>query len=158
MARFAPVGAAPLHLTLIGHSYGSLAVGYAMRRRPAVDDVVLLGSPGAAARHARDLLDDPGHVFVGEARGDAVADLGWFNTDPSSPRFGARQLQTDGGVDPVTQVYLRASHGHSDYLSPATESVRNVAAVVTGRPEAATYGDMSGSGDRILDGYDWSLR
>jgi hypothetical protein len=36
------------HLTAIGHSYGSTTVGHAMTdHHPDVDDVVLLGSPGA---------------------------------------------------------------------------------------------------------------
>lgn len=146
-----------LHLTLVGHSYGSVAVGYAMRSRPPADDVVLLGSPGVAADSAGELAPD-GHVYVGEANGDAVADLGWFGRDPSSRGFGARALQTDGGSDPLTGLRLRAAHGHSQYFDAGTESVRNIAAVTIGEPQLATYGDMSAAGDRILDGIDLLIR
>jgi hypothetical protein len=142
-----------LHLTLIGHSYGSVAVGFAMRSRPPVDDVVLLGSPGAAAPSARELTGTAAHVYVGEARGDAVADLSWFGPDPSGQRFGARALQTDGEVDGSTGSRLTASHGHSRYFRERSESLRNIAAVTIAMPQLASYGDMSATGDHVLDGW-----
>ncbi|MEP7054689.1 MAG: alpha/beta hydrolase [Actinomycetota bacterium] len=130
-----------LHLSLVGHSYGSLAVGYAMQKAPPVDDLVLLGSPGVGVDSALQLTGRKDNVFVGEARGDPVADLGWFGRDPSSTGFGARQLQTDGGQDPLTGVPLAASYGHSDYLTAGSESLRNIAAVTIDAPRLATYSD-----------------
>ena len=150
--------AAPLHLTAVGYSYGSTVVGYAMRHRPPVDDVVFLGSPGVGADKAGDIDPGGGHVFVGEARDDPIADLSWFGTDPSSSHFGARALQTDGGIDAVTGAPLRASYGHFQYFDSGTESVRNVAAVTVGAPQLATYGDMSGAGDQFVGGMDVLIR
>jgi pimeloyl-ACP methyl ester carboxylesterase len=140
-----------LHLTLVGHSYGSLAVGYAMRSSAPADDVVLAGSPGVGVRSALALTGKPGNVFVAEARGDAVADLHWFGADPSGRAFGALQLQTDGGIDALTGAELTASRGHSQYFRAGSESLRNIAAVTIGAPQLATYGDMSASGDHVLD-------
>ncbi|WP_406023481.1 alpha/beta hydrolase family protein [Nocardioides sp. NBC_00850] len=67
------------HLTAIGHSYGSTTVAHAMTDgRPDVDDVVLLGSPGAGddADSADDLGVGSGHVFVGTNSEDLVGRLG----------------------------------------------------------------------------------
>lgn len=152
--RVLRTGAPALHVTLVGHSYGSLTVGHAMRRRPPAGDVVLLGSPGVAADSALALTGAPARVFVGEARGDPIADVAWFNTDPSAPAFGARVLQTDGGVDPVAGTRLRPSTGHGDYYTAGSESLRNIAAVAVGLPAAASYGDMRGAGDRVPDVFD----
>ncbi|MEH3033175.1 MAG: alpha/beta hydrolase [Aeromicrobium erythreum] len=57
----------PAHLTVIGHSYGSTTVGYALSEHdPDVDDVVVAGSPGLGADvdRAGDLGVDAGHVYV----------------------------------------------------------------------------------------------
>jgi hypothetical protein len=140
-----------LHLTLVGHSYGSLAVGFAMRTSAPADDVVLAGSPGVGVRSAVALTGKRGNVFVAEARGDAVADLHWFGADPSRRAFGALQLQTDGGIDALTGSALTPSRGHSQYFRVGSESLRNIAAVTIGAPHLATYGDMSSSGDHVLD-------
>jgi pimeloyl-ACP methyl ester carboxylesterase len=41
----------PAHLTVLGHSYGSLVVGTAAQAPgPIADDVVFVGSPGVGAR------------------------------------------------------------------------------------------------------------
>ncbi|MCF0089143.1 MULTISPECIES: alpha/beta hydrolase [unclassified Streptomyces] len=64
-----------LHLTAIGHSYGSLTVGTAGHQQggmPDVDDYILLGSPGVGVDHAEDLGVGKHHVFVGAADNDLV--------------------------------------------------------------------------------------
>lgn len=63
------------HITAIGHSYGSVAVGSAAQQRggiPGVDDIVIVGSPGIGVDHAQDLGVEAGHVFVGAAKNDVV--------------------------------------------------------------------------------------
>jgi hypothetical protein len=64
-----------LHLTAIGHSYGSLTVGTASQQgggMPDVDDYILLGSPGVGVDHAEDMGVGKQHVFVGAADNDLV--------------------------------------------------------------------------------------
>ncbi|WP_432104633.1 alpha/beta hydrolase [Streptomyces sp. bgisy091] len=63
------------HVTAIGHSYGSLAVGLAAQEKggiPGVDDIILVGSPGTGARTADELGVGREHVFVGAAENDSV--------------------------------------------------------------------------------------
>jgi hypothetical protein len=123
--------AAPAHLTAIGHSYGSLTLAQALPAAPAVDDVVLLGSPGVTPAP-----DRPGHVWVGEARGDPIADTGWFGADPSSAP-GVHRLATTG------------SRGHGGYLRPGSTGAAGVAAVVAGRPDDVVEDRAPGVGDRL---------
>ncbi|MEU0299230.1 alpha/beta hydrolase [Streptomyces sp. NPDC006175] len=63
------------HMTAIGHSYGSRAVGAATQQEGGmvgVDDIVLVGSPGVGVDHADDLGVGREHVFVGAAENDMV--------------------------------------------------------------------------------------
>jgi hypothetical protein len=135
------VGAArpgdPVHLTAIGHSYGTLTVARALPAAPAVDDVVLLGSPGVTPAPER-----PGHVWVGEARDDPVADTAWFGPDPSSSP-GVRVLATG------PQSGTAGVRGHEGYLRPGSTSAAGVAAVVAGRPGDAVVDPTTGAGDRL---------
>lgn len=66
------------HVTAIGHSYGSLAVGLAAQERggiPGVDDIILVGSPGTGAQSADELGVGREHVFVGAAANDVVTKM-----------------------------------------------------------------------------------
>ncbi|MGW2176590.1 alpha/beta hydrolase [Streptomyces sp. NPDC001732] len=117
------------HITAVGHSYGSFTVGQAAQRDggiPGADDIVLVGSPGTGADHARDPNVGKNHVFVGAADNDLAtrlpskaraaglatgilpsyfADLSgdqvWFGTDPAHHRFGATRFAADDGPVPV---------------------------------------------------------
>ncbi|MEU6217264.1 alpha/beta hydrolase [Streptomyces sp. NPDC047022] len=63
------------HITAIGHSYGSLAVGLAAQEKggiPGADDIILVGSPGTGANSADQLNVGKAHVFVGAAEHDIV--------------------------------------------------------------------------------------
>ncbi|MFE9728085.1 alpha/beta hydrolase [Streptomyces sp. NPDC005794] len=82
------------HVTAIGHSYGSLAVGTAARQDggiPAVDDIILLGSPGVGVDKAEDLGVGKGHVYVGAADNDPVTQL------PSKQQSAVGVLAMAGG-------------------------------------------------------------
>ncbi|MCA2218628.1 alpha/beta hydrolase [Jidongwangia harbinensis] len=61
------------HLTVLGHSYGSLVVGSAATG-PGLqaDDVVFVGSPGVGVDSVRDLAVPPDRVWAGTARSDVV--------------------------------------------------------------------------------------
>ncbi len=121
------------HLTLVGHSYGSLLLGTALAGGLAADlpprhDIVFIGSPGTGVDTAADLGIDPGHVWAGGTDDDIVIRLrslpglaalaplglgmalaGWavdelYGTIPTDPGFGGRVFATGDG-------------GHSDYLA-----------------------------------------
>ncbi|MFL6127530.1 MAG: alpha/beta hydrolase [Mycobacteriales bacterium] len=126
-------GGGPPHLTVVGHSYGSTVVGAAATREPLeADDLVLLGSPGVMAAHAPELGRRRGHLFVGEATFDMVADLAVFGSDPGDAAFGGTRIRADPG--PNVSWPDRLSGGdHSHYFDAGSESLRNVARVVVGR-------------------------
>jgi hypothetical protein len=151
MATDAGIRPEPVHLTVVGHSYGSLTTGIAARDPLPVDEVVFVGSPGVGVTGAGELQVPQGHVFVGENRGDPVADLQRFGTDPNDDRFGAREFQTDGGVDPLTGAILTEARGHSQHFDNGTESVRNLALITLGRDDLVTYGEMGSVGDGLVD-------
>ena len=117
-------GAGP-HVTVIGHSYGSVVVALAAARLDA-DDIVLLGSPGARAPDVA-ALHTRARVEVARTAGDWIArvphlqlgDLG-HGTDPVSPAFGAVRLPAGG------------THGHEGYFRPGSQSLASIAGVVTG--------------------------
>jgi pimeloyl-ACP methyl ester carboxylesterase len=121
-----------MHVTLVGHSYGSLAVGLALRRGLAAGDVVFVGSPGVGVSSVSELGMTGEHVFVGETPSDAVADLGWFGRDPSWPEFGASVLPTGARI--VDGERLRAARWHSDYFGEGTSSVHAIAAIAVAEP------------------------
>ncbi|MEV2247661.1 alpha/beta hydrolase [Streptomyces sp. NPDC049970] len=82
------------HVTAIGHSYGSLTVGTAAKQDggiPAVDDIILLGSPGVGVDKAEDLGVGKGHVYVGAADNDPVTML------PSKQQSAVSVLASAGG-------------------------------------------------------------
>ena len=141
-----------VHLTALGHSYGSTTTGLALQRRgTVVDDAVFFGSPGLATRDVRDLGVPPGHVFVAEAPGDLVADLGAYGTDPNR-MAGVTNLSTaaDNGRS--------GSSGHSGYLTPGSTSLHNIGAVVAGLPGNTVTGTDAGLGDSLPAGIGDSLR
>lgn len=141
-----------VHLSALGHSYGSTTTGLALQRRGGlVDDAVFFGSPGLATRDVRDLGVPPGHVFVAEAAGDRVADAGVYGTDPNR-MTGVTNLSTAAAGD------LSGSTGHSSYLTPGSTSMHNIAAVVAGIPEHTIGGTDAGLGDSLPAGIGDSLR
>nr|WP_246326463.1 alpha/beta hydrolase [Actinomycetospora corticicola] len=125
------VGVGGAHVTAVGHSYGSLVVAQAAATSRAVDDVVLLGSPGVTP-----VPRQP--TWVAEARFDPVADAGWFGADPTVLP-GIHPLATTGAV------------GHGEYLRPGGTSARNVAAVIGGRVDDVSADRTIGVGDRLRD-------
>ncbi|GAA2144804.1 hypothetical protein GCM10009760_32730 [Kitasatospora kazusensis] len=112
------------HLTVVGHSYGSTAVGVAARGGGLrADDIIAVGSPGMGSEHARDLNIDPGHVWVEAAGDDPVADYAsglTLGPSPSLDGFGGTAVEVD-------------THGHSGYWDPGSESLRNQARIIVGK-------------------------
>jgi len=124
-------------VTMIGHSYGSTVVGTADALDGAglaVDDVVVMGSPGmgyeAPERQGwfdsplvddvSDMHVDADHFWAGAASDDAVTYTEVHGNSPVDWSFGGRRITTDG------------ASGHSDYWKPGTEALRNQAYILTG--------------------------
>ncbi|HET9422461.1 MAG TPA: alpha/beta hydrolase [Nocardioides sp.] len=143
----------PAHLTAIGHSYGSTTVGHGAHDEGlAVDDIVVVGSPGLGGdtEHASELGIDPGHVWAGANSNDPVADLGnhgafhlevlgglGLGDDPVEDDFGAHRFQAEstsrGGPNPFLD--------HSKYFDHDTESLANITRIVNGDYDAVRHAD-----------------
>jgi pimeloyl-ACP methyl ester carboxylesterase len=128
----------PPHLTVVGHSYGSTTTGLAASREGMrVDDLVLIGSPGAGhANTAGDLHMDPDHVYVGSNSSDTVTyrtrtTFGWdpLGQDPAGDEFGATRFQAEA---PDRNPAVPGIADHSKYYDPGSESLYNISNVVTG--------------------------
>lgn len=135
--------AVPAHVTALGHSYGSLTTGLALARGTGVDDAVFFGSPGLGTDKVEDLGLAPGHAYVVEARNDPVADLAAFGIDPNQMTGMTGLAATEQVVDGKV---LKASTGHSEYLTNDTTSQYGMAAVVAGVPQAAPRDTDEGRG------------
>lgn len=117
-------------VALLCHSYGSVVCGAAAAGLP-VTDIAVFGSPGMdvpsvaalgtkarvwAGRGSRDWIRFVPHVQV----------FGFgFGNDPMAAGFGAR-------------VFAAGSGGHSDYLDPGSDSLRNLTEIALGNPAAVT--------------------
>jgi hypothetical protein len=115
------------HVTVIGHSYGSVVAGLATRLVPgAVDDLAVIGSPGAGVDSADDLPVPTGHVWAGAASGDPVSHLSRFGVDPAAESFGAHRFPAESGVGVPLLVQ------HSQYLDAGSQSLAALARIVVG--------------------------
>lgn len=93
------------HTTVVGYSYGSVVVG-ATKDLP-VDDIVLIGSPGATVSSAQELGQPRTRVHALTVPYDPIAAttssrFGVHGIDPTSPEFGAdvwRSSSTGGHDD-----------------------------------------------------------
>jgi hypothetical protein len=129
----------PLHLTALGHSYGSTTTGFALGHDTPVGDAMLFGSPGQGADH----LNVPqGHLYAEHNAGDnLVPNL--HGTLGPSPYYSAdaipnyHQMSTDASTTEAGQ--LNATHDHGGYLDAKSTSLYNMAAITTGHPDLAQY-------------------
>lgn len=142
----------PAHLTAIGHSYGSTTKAYGTHGDASdVDEVVLIGSPGAGpADHASDLGPGREHVYVGRDSRDFVAvlgDEGWIGkgglglgTDPSSEDFDATRFEAE---DVDRSWHRNTGDAHSSYLDNDTESLYNIGRIVDGHGDRVVVAEQS---------------
>lgn len=141
------------HLTVIGHSYGSTtaALGASYSPPGTVDDLVLVGSPGAGQgiHHASETGVAAGHVWAGRNSQDPIVALGnhgalslqsalgaGLGTDPASDGFGARRFEAES----VTRGDGTSIADHLKYFDHDTESLANMAHIVDGE-----YADVVGA-------------
>ncbi|MEU4444222.1 alpha/beta hydrolase [Actinosynnema sp. NPDC050801] len=109
----------PGHVHLMCHSYGSVVCGLA---RPAVADVVFLGSPGVRV----DSVEPGARVWAARGGRDwtrwvpavRLGDLG-HGADPVDPAFGAR-------------VFDAGDIGHDEYFREGTPSLRALTRIAVG--------------------------
>lgn len=133
----------PVHLTVVGHSYGSTVAGHAARGGPLADDLVLVGSPGAGVREAGELGLAPGRVWAttdghdpidrapgpelfGTSRWSGEQGLA-HGTNPASPAFGARVFASAPGPAPSGP---EGAHGR--YWDPGAPSLATLGRIVAG--------------------------
>lgn len=111
------------HITVFGHSYGSVVTGLAALDGMKADDVVFYGSPGMGKwrTKASDLPQE--RVWAAESRQDPI---NWVNgllgTNPAAKWFGAREVAL--GPD---------NRGHSDYIIRDSKATIEFAKILTGR-------------------------
>ncbi|MFE9407221.1 alpha/beta hydrolase [Streptomyces sp. NPDC006704] len=141
-----------LNSTVLGHSYGSLVAGEALRDHPGVpvDNAILVGSPGVGVNHAKDLNIPADHVWAATAKNDLInlapppagplAPLNpkaymrlfddhslLYGCDPTSDDFGGKTFHVADGKFPGTDGFMPA---HSQYWE--NESLVNMATIATG--------------------------
>jgi len=144
----------PAQQTVLGHSYGSLAVGSTAHGHGlAADDLVLVGSPGVGVDHASALGAPPTRVWSSTAADDMIGYLApgpdeplnrlrdmltwppvhprpnedlWFGRNPTDPSFGAH-------------VFAGQPRGHSGYWHPDNDTLDDIARIALG-PEH--HGDV----------------
>lgn len=143
----------PAHMTAIGHSYGSTTTSYAATDHDlAVDDVALIGSPGAGpAGSADDFSVGKDNVYVGRNSRDLVAflgDEGWakkdwveagLGMDPSSENFDANRFEAEA----VDRGGHRNIEDHSRYYDRDSESLYNLGRIVDGHGGDTNSADQS---------------
>lgn len=126
------------HVTVIGHSYGSVVAGLAAADLPSqVKDVVVVGSPGMGVTRAKD-LHTSAQVWAGQSAKDWIDWLPAFRvwgaghgTMPTTPGFGDRVFGTRGVTD------------HDSYLAPGTQSLSNITEIVLGHDSSVSGPDSS---------------
>jgi hypothetical protein len=111
--------------TVVGHSYGTVVVGEAVRDGLSADTYVLLASPGVNADRVSDLGLPPGQVYASTAPGDSIRITPEFvhGTQPVDPDFGAWTFESSDGGD---------GDPHSNYWDDGNPARRNIASIVTG--------------------------
>jgi hypothetical protein len=124
-------------VALLCHSYGAVVCGRAAEGadRLGVSDIAFYGSPGTGADSAAGLRSGT-RVWAGQGGGDWIAHV---------PHAGPGLLGTGLGLgpDPVDGDYgadrfAAGDAGHSDYLRPGTESLRNLTRIAAGQPAGVT--------------------
>jgi hypothetical protein len=148
------VAAGDRHITVVGHSYGSLVAGMAGGERIAADEMVFVGSPGTSLDHAGDVnLPPGGRVWAGLASWDLIGagarptGDGWIESSISMPARYVWDLVATGdpaiedlwhGTNPAHESFgaveftTDGATGHSQYFDPGTESLDNLARIAVG--------------------------
>lgn len=115
------------HLLADGHSYGSLATGYALRQSTAPDDFSIMGSPGPSSVDASDFHMLPDHTFAAANNWDPVAASGYYGGNPTTdPNSDFTALDTDANGP------YKYTSGHSNYTDKGSTSLHNQGQILKG--------------------------
>ncbi|EGE38022.1 MULTISPECIES: alpha/beta hydrolase [Actinomyces] len=115
------------HLVAAGHSYGSLATGYALRQSTAPDDFSIMGSPGPSSVDASDFHTLPDHTFAAANNWDPVAASGYYGGNPTTnPNSDFTALDTDANGP------YKYTSGHSNYTDKDSTSLHNQGQILKG--------------------------
>ncbi|ROO90376.1 alpha/beta hydrolase family protein [Actinocorallia herbida] len=139
------------HVTVIGHSYGSVVIGEsAIRGRLHADEVIAAGSPGMHVGQAKDLDVGEHHVWVQAADGDPVPALGRLVHGAPAVRGVPTlpQVPSDGGFG--GNLMSTDTQGHSDYWKSDSLSLDNQAKVIMGGHETQGVDDDPGLAKRPM--------
>lgn len=123
------------HLSLFGHSYGSLTVGLSLQDpHPGqpVRDAVFYGSPGVNAADESNLGLPPGHGWVMQSPEDWIAHLGRthrFGPSPGDAHF--EKLSVMAGLSP-DGVMRKGAASHADYPRAGQMSEYNLSVIAVG--------------------------
>ncbi|BBY39836.1 hypothetical protein MMAN_39700 [Mycobacterium mantenii] len=152
----------PVHVTVLGHSYGSTTVADAFAHSGMrANDAVLTGCPGTdLARKAADFHLDGGRLYVGAASTDAISWIGDLGSGlpnglnealggPVGPLAGLGSDPAHAGFGVVRfRAEVAGSHSvmpwftdHSHYYDVGSEALHNMTEIVTGHGD-----DLAGEG------------
>lgn len=128
------------HTTVMGHSYGSTTVAKAGSEGMQVDDLVLLGSPGAGEgnTHVTDL--NARNVYVGSSDDDPVTRLGnrgsvGLGNDPAHMDFGGKRFHvgsSGGDFDSGLLGWKRGLDNHVAYYEEDSPWLRDIVKIAAG--------------------------
>ena len=127
-----------VHLTLLGHSYGSTTSGIAASHVSpnVVDDLVLFGSPGSGVQLGAEYRVPEGHRWVSAVpyHGDIVQGIGTdinFGRNPTEMR-AFRHISGDATEGETYRTFTHPLGNHSTYLEDKTKTQKNMAEIVAG--------------------------
>jgi len=116
-------------VTIIGHSYGSTVIGHADAQDNgnglAVDDIVVMGSPGLGVGGVDELNIGGDNFWSGMADDDPIRFTPGFihGTNPVNEGYGGQRIDTGD------------ASGHSAYWDAGGDALRNQAYIMTGNPD-----------------------
>ncbi|TLW94587.1 alpha/beta hydrolase [Saccharomonospora piscinae] len=124
------------HNTVIGHSYGSTAIGHSAQGGELdVDNVVFIGSPGVGVDSASELdLPDGADVYASTAENDIIRGTPPFvhGPQPVGDDFGAEVFSSSPGTDGAWYTGGYSTEAHSEYWNQDSDSLDNMATIVVG--------------------------
>ncbi len=150
------------HLSVIGHSYGSVTAAHAAAGDGLdADSLTLIGSPGAGGDDVNgvgDLHMPEGTVYAGAADNDFVSWLGrdgdlGMGQDPTQADFGAKVFGVDPGADFHAENIGQGIENHTSYFDPQLNptSLDNLTSIAQGDEPDLIGGRTEAANDYALD-------
>lgn len=123
--------------TVIGHSYGSTATGYAAQGENVqldADNIAFVGSPGVGVDQASELqVPEDTDIYASTAQHDIITPASPHGVDPTSEYFDAETFASDPGSKGSWYTGGYSSDAHSEYWNEDSDSLENMGRIVTGQ-------------------------